>query len=129
MIQYVDEYLNEWAAWLRSIPEHGGEPRKPGSCINPSSINAAIAGGVEHVPNEERAQHMDRVIAIMPEDQKRAVIQKYYKNYGSDALASVSLGISSTTLKKRVDAAHYWIDGLIMARKMMAAECEGSEFC
>ena len=128
MIPYVDECLNEWAAWLRSIPEHGGEPRKPGSCINPGSINAALSGGVEHVPNPERAEHMDRVIAIMPVMQKIAVIQKYYKSRGSDALASVSLGISPTTLKKRIDGAHHWIDGLITARKMMAVECEGTDF-
>lgn len=120
MLQHIDELLNTWAQWLNS---EGGTvgPKRPGSCISPQAINTAFSGGVDHAVNEKAGEQMDRLVASMPDHLiKKTIIAKYVRSGGSDKVAAAYLGTSVTTLKKRIDAGHHWLDGVIMSPHLAA---------
>jgi hypothetical protein len=102
MIADTRRRLTEWGNWSR-----GGIPSL-------SSMFRAITGrgGSNNVPMPAHIQEID-IVVCRAEPQTRIILIKYYTGHGSQRERAQSLGLSRTTLMRRLEHAEWYVNSEI----------------
>lgn len=108
MIDYINVQLNLWAAWLLTADRHGlGFPHQ--SAFARLSVSKGSGGGGAGLPDEE-AMFISRVVAHLPEEQRK-VVDRFYVHCRNTPVSYMArdFGVSEDTIYRRLHRAHLTI--------------------
>ena len=115
MIDYINKRLNDWARWRvsdRALLRHalGAKSCWPQMLGESDSTETVRQHGTLVPMNDIECCEMDKAVCALPLDLRNTVME-YYTRIGTAETTAKRLGVTTRTLFRRVEQAHWHILG------------------